>query len=475
MPQVTIDGVQLEFQPGERIIQVADRAKNAIPRYCYHDGLSIVAQCRMCLVEVEGQKKLVTACSTPCADGMKVNTKSEKVQASVKGVQEFLLANHPLDCPICDQAGECSLQEYSYSHGREDTRYDFFRRTYIDVDMGPAIKKNMNRCIHCTRCIRYCDEVGGIHEMIAEQRGNSTSIVTIDDKPLQTPYAGGLADVCPVGSLTSKDFRFKKRVWFLKSTDGICDGCSQGCNIVHSQDSGLLYRIEPRINMEVNKWWMCDEGRYGIHHVHTPSRVMGPTDLRDGQPKGMLWGEALPHVKELFTSAKTLGFFVCADATLEEASTLKKAFPDAEFFSYSPTVDATSEDKALDHLLRRADKSPNLKGLEELGFKPSSQFDPKKFDLCVFVSAGKVRPPYGLAKLAKKAVGLGLFLKEELMGFTFVLPGPSTYEKAGTFVNHQGKKQSFVASIPPVGMSRPIGSLVSALSQRAPEREMARG
>ncbi|HEY8280202.1 MAG TPA: 2Fe-2S iron-sulfur cluster-binding protein [Bdellovibrionota bacterium] len=464
MPKVIIDGVEVEFQAGEKIIQATDRAKAVhIPRYCYHDGLSIVAQCRMCLVEVEGQKKLVTACSTPCADGMKISTKSDKVKKSVKGVQEFLLANHPLDCPICDQAGECSLQEYSYGHGQEDARYDFFRRTFIDVDMGPSIKKNMNRCIHCTRCIRYCDEVGQIHEMIAQNRGNSTEIITIDNNPLKTAYAGGLADVCPVGSLTTKDFRFKKRVWYLKPGEGVCDGCSQGCNITHSQESNYLFRLEPRLNMEVNKWWMCDEGRYGFHHVHSPSRVVGPTDLRSGSPKGVMWGEAIPAVKEMMASAKSVAFFVCADATQEEASTLQKAFGSADFFSYSPTVAASAEDKPLDHLLRRKDKSPNLKGLEALNFKPYSAFDPKKYEIVFFVSAGKVRPPYGLAKLAKKAVGLGVFLKEELLGYQFILPGASTYEKAGTFVNFKGMKQSFKASVPPVGMSRTLESVVVGL------------
>jgi NADH-quinone oxidoreductase subunit G len=464
MPNITIDGVTIEFQPGEKIIQAADRAKaQHIPRYCYHDGLSVVAQCRMCLVEVEGQRKLVTACSTPCADGMKISTKSEKVKKSVAGVQEFLLVNHPLDCPICDQSGECSLQEYSYGHGAEDSRNEFFRRVFIDVDMGPSIKKNMNRCIHCTRCIRYCDEVGKIHEMIAENRGNSTEIITIDDKPLQTPYAGGLADVCPVGSLTTKDFRFKKRVWFLKTTESICDGCSNGCNITASQDGGIVFRLEPRLNMEVNQWWMCDQGRYGFHHMHSPSRVFGPTDLRSGEPKSVLWGEALASAREMVHEAKKVAFFVCADATLEEANALKNAFPRAEFFSYSPTVNKSSEDEALDHLVRRKDKSPNLRGLEELGFKTAQDFDPHAYDLCLFVSAGKVRPPYGLAKLAKKAIGLGVFLREELLGYSFVLPGPSTLEKSGTFVNHKGMRQSFRPSVPPLGMSRPLDMLINAL------------
>ena len=463
MATINIDGVQVEFKPGEKIIDAAARVNNQIPRYCYHEGLSIVAQCRMCLVEIEGQKKLVTSCSTPCGDGMKVSTKSPKVQKAVAGVQEFLLVNHPLDCPICDQAGECSLQEYSYKHGNADTRNDFFRRSFIDVDMGPSIKKNMNRCIHCTRCIRYCDEVGQIHEMIAENRGNSTEIITIDDKPLQTAYAGGLADVCPVGSLTTKDFRFNKRVWYLKTTPSICDGCSQGCNITVSHESGYIYRLEPRENQEVNKWWMCDEGRYGFHHVTSPSRVMGPTDLRDGKPAGMMWADAVTAAKTTVQGAKQLGVLVCADATLEDLDTLKRFMPTAEFFSYSGSVDDSSQDKAIDHLLRRKDKSPNLKGLEAAGLQPYSKFDPKKYDLCLFLSAGKVRPPYGLAKLAKKAIGIGVFLKEELDGYQFVLPSLSTYEKAGTFVNHKGMKQLFKAAVPPVGMSRPLEKILGTI------------
>jgi NADH-quinone oxidoreductase subunit G len=467
MPNLIIDGVSVEFKPGEKIIQAATRAKNAIPHYCYHEGLSIVAQCRMCLVEVEGQKKLVTACSTPCTDGMKVNTTSDKVKKSVAGVQEFLLANHPLDCPICDQAGECSLQEYSFKHGEEDTRYDFFRRTYIDVDMGPSIKKNMNRCIHCTRCIRYCDEVGGIHEMIAEQRGNNTAIITIDEKPLQTAYAGGLADVCPVGSLTTKDFRFKKRVWYLKTAPSICDGCSQGCNIHVSHDAGLIYRLEPRENQEVNKWWMCDEGRYGFHHIHSPSRVMSPADLRSESPKSTTWSEAITIAKDSISSAKTIGLLVAADATLEEVATLKKAFPQGEFFSYSSGVEKSADDKATDHLLRRKDKSPNLRGLEAARFKPFSAFDPKKYDLAIFVSAGKVRLPYGIAKLAKKSIAMGVFMKEELLGLQVLLPACSTYEKAGSFINQKGLTQSFTATVQPVGMSRPLENILAALQESA--------
>ncbi len=464
MPIVSIDGKEVEFKPGEKIIQAAERANNHIPRYCYHDGLSVVAQCRMCLVEVEGQKKLVTSCSTPCADGMKVSTKSDRVKKAVAGVQEFLLANHPLDCPICDQAGECSLQEYSYKHGQEDSRVDFFRRTYIDVDMGPSIKKNMNRCIHCTRCIRYCDEVGKIHEMIAEQRGNSLEIITIDDKPLQTAYAGGLADVCPVGSLTTKDFRFKKRVWYLKDAPSVCDGCSKGCNINISHDAGTIYRTYPRENQEVNKWWMCDEGRYGFQHIHSPSRITSPATAEGKEFKTLGWSEALTSVKALVSASKETAVLVCADASMEDVQAVKSAFGKADFFSYSPTVDASDEDEAIDHLLRRKDKSANLKGLEKEGLKPFSAIKPKNYDLLVVVSAGKVRVPYGLAGMTKESLGIGVFMKEDIHGFTHILPSLSTYEKSGSFINFDGKSQKFTAAIPPVGSSRPLQNILNSLT-----------
>jgi NADH-quinone oxidoreductase subunit G len=471
MGNFIFNGQQVPFKDGENIIDAMMRAGTEIPRYCYHPGLSVVAQCRMCLVEVEGQRKLITACSTPAKEGMVVNNNSAKVKESVAGVQEFLLANHPLDCPICDQAGECSLQDYSLQHGNADSRNDFYRRTYIDVDMGPSIKKNMNRCIHCTRCIRYCDEIGDNYEMVALQRGNDTEIVTVDGNPLMTAYAGGLADVCPVGSLTTKDFRFQKRVWYLRRSDSVCDGCSKGCNTVVSQDHNIIYRLEPRENQAINKWWMCDEGRYGFHYVHSPSRILGPAKIgADKQPQSSNWTEALGALRTAFDSSKSIAFFVCADATIEEAKTLQAKFPKAAFYSYSPSVKKSSEDKPIDHLLRRLDKSPNLKGLESLNFKDASTFKPADYELTVFVSGGKVRPPYGLAAKAKKAIGIGVFMKEELLGLSWVIPGASSLEKSGTFINCDGISQSFRAAIPPIGLSRPLEMILQGAFEASPRK-----
>jgi len=276
MSKCVIDGREIEFAPGENMIEVARKVGIEIPYFCYHPGMSVVAQCRMCAVEVEKMPKLQTACSTPVADGMVIKTKSERVIKNQKSVMEFLLINHPLDCPICDKSGECDLQDFSFKYGDAYSRYTEERRTYMDLDMGPVIKKNMNRCIHCTRCVRFGSEVAGIHEMVAVQRGNNTEITTIDGRPLETDYAGNYADVCPTGSLTLKDLRFRKRAWYLKKTATICEGCSKGCSMELHQDGNVIYRSLPRTNMEVNKYWLCDEGRFNFHYVHDKNRVVDP-------------------------------------------------------------------------------------------------------------------------------------------------------------------------------------------------------
>src|SRR4051812_7903617 len=277
MPKCTIDGREVEFTPGQNMIQVAKKAGIDVPYFCYHPGMSVVAQCRMCIVEVEKMPKLQTACSTPVTDGMVIRMKtSERAMKQQKATMEFLLINHPLDCPICDKSGECDLQDHSFDHGDANSRYTEERRTYLDLDMGPVIQKNMNRCIHCTRCIRFGDEIAGIREMVALQRGNNTEITTIDGKQLQTEYAGNYSDICPTGSLTLKDFRFQKRAWFLKKTATICSGCAKGCNMELQHESNVIFRAVPRENMEVNRYWLCDEGRFLYNDAQASTRVLDP-------------------------------------------------------------------------------------------------------------------------------------------------------------------------------------------------------
>src|SRR3954469_18673066 len=294
MPKCAIDGREVEFAPGQNMIQVAKKAGIDIPYFCYHPGMTVVAQCRMCIVEVEKMPKLQTACSTPVTDGMVIKMKtSERAMKQQAATMEFLLINHPLDCPICDKSGECDLQDHSFDDGDANSRYTEERRTYLDLDMGPVIKKNMNRSIHCTRCIRFGDEIAKIHEMVAVQRGNNTEITTIDGRALETDYAGNYSDVCPTGSLTIKDFRFKKRVWYLKKTATVCEGCSKGCNMEIHEDGNVIYRTVPRENMEINKYWLCDEGRFSFHYVGREDRIAEPQVAGSNTE----WSTAIEQVK----------------------------------------------------------------------------------------------------------------------------------------------------------------------------------
>lgn len=459
MPKCTIDGKEYEFKPGETIIQLADRVGAAsIPRYCYHPGLTVVAQCRMCAVEVEKMPKIQTACSTPCADGMVVKTASPKVKEMQSSVMEFLLINHPLDCPICDKSGECDLQNYSYDYGAADSRYEEHRRSYMDLDMGPVIKKNMNRCIHCTRCIRFCDEVGGYREMIAMKRGNNTEITTQEGKPLETEYAGNLADICPTGSLTLNDFRFRKRVWYLKKTASVCEGCSRGCNIDVSAEGSSVYRLNPRENQDINKWWICDEGRFNFHYVNSDTRVIEPMVRVDGALGKTEWKTAVSKAREALKGRVLV--LVGTDLTLEEMKAAQafagERLKDAAVHHFGTHGVATaSDDEAADKLLKRTSKTSNLHGAEKLGLKPFS--GAVKYDSVVIFRGGRAQLPEGLHG---PVVGVGVFDAAEAAGFEAVLPGLSYVEKDGTVVNFQGTEQKFAKALMPRGRSKALSEVV---------------
>ena len=235
-PKITFDGQTFEFEPGDTIMRAAERAgvDKEIPRFCYHPGLPVAGTCRMCTVEVEKAPKLMTACSTPAADGMIVHTQSEKVRKSRAGVMEFLLINHPLDCPVCDQAGECSLQNYNYEYGPGTSRFQEEKRVWEEATtkkLSDRLTLNMNRCIHCERCVRFTEDVSKTNELLMENRGWKKELMTADDLGSFNEYQGNIADICPVGAITFNDFRFKKRVWLLKAHESICDGCSRCCSI----------------------------------------------------------------------------------------------------------------------------------------------------------------------------------------------------------------------------------------------------
>lgn len=466
MPKCIIDGREVEFTPGEKVIEVAKRAGILIPYFCYHPGLSVVAQCRMCAVEIEKMPKLQTACSTVATEGMVVKTNSPKSIQNQKSTMEFLLINHPLDCPICDKSGECDLQDNSYSFGDPYTRYTEERRTYMDLDMGPVIKKNMNRCIHCTRCIRFGTEVSGIHEMVALQRGNNTEITTVDGRALETDYAGNYADICPTGSLTLKDFRFKKRVWFLKKTPTVCEGCSRGCNMEIHQDANVIYRCNPRENMQINKYWLCDEGRFNFHYVNDEQRVIEPMSRQSGSLKSSDWGTSIDRAKESLADKKVT-LLVGSDLTQEEATILQqflpKYFPGAPVFHFgTPGITSSSQDAPADRILKRKSKTSNLHGLEKLGFKGFVGL-PSGTEAVVLIRGGRAVIPdlNGLP-----AVGIGVFTKSQAEKFLAIFPGASFAEKEGTIVNFEGVEQRLHRAIVPPGQCKLLSEVLMLWANR---------
>ena len=467
MPKCMIDGREVEFTPGQNLIEVAKKAGINIPYFCYHPGLTVVAQCRMCTVEVEKMGKLQTACSTAATEGMVVKTKSERALQNQKSVMEFLLINHPLDCPICDKSGECDLQDFSYGYGDANSRYTEERRTYVDLDMGPVIKKNMNRCIHCTRCIRFGDEVAGIHEMVAVKRGNNTEITTIDGRPLETDYAGNYSDVCPTGSLTLKDFRFKKRAWYLKKTATICEGCSRGCNMEIQQEANRIYRCVPRENLEINQYWLCDEGRFNYHYTHDANRVTDPAVAGGGGLSISEWGAAMDAAKASLSGAKRLTVLVGSDLTQEEATLIKTFVPQqyagAQLFHFGTRgIQGTAADAAADKLLKRKSKTSNLNGLEKLGFAPFDAL-PAATDAVLVFCGGRAELP---ELKGVKAVGVGVFMKGQVERFSAVLPGANFAEKDGTIINFQGKEQRLKRAIQPPGQSKPLPEILMMWANR---------
>ena len=334
MPSVTINGRQVEVPAGTNVIEAAKKVGVQIPHYCYHPRLSVVGQCRMCLVQVDGHPKLQAGCSvTVQKDGMEIRTDVPEVQEGQRAMMEFLLINHPLDCSICDQAGECGLQDYAFKHGQAFSRFRYDeKRTYPGrerIPLGPNVILNMNRCIQCTRCVRFTQEVSGTGSLGFFNRGARTEIGTFPGKELDDPLSGNVVDVCPVGALTSTRFRFAERVWYLDKRPSLCTGCEVGCNVTLEHRKGAIRRYKPRANPEVNDYWMCDYGRSTFERYERLPRLGSPRLRRQGgsplEPVG--WRPALEAVRSALTSRATEGavsFLATAELTTEEAFLLAR-------------------------------------------------------------------------------------------------------------------------------------------------------
>ncbi|NEX15244.1 MAG: NADH-quinone oxidoreductase subunit G [Halochromatium sp.] len=325
-----IDGRVCSAMPGEMIIAVADREGIPIPRFCYHEKLSIAANCRMCLVEAEqgGRPfpKPVPACATPVGDGMKVLTRSKKALDAQRGTMEFLLINHPLDCPICDQGGECELQDVSMGYGEDVSRFSERKRVVKDEDLGPLIATEMTRCIHCTRCVRFGAEVAGLRELGATGRGEEMRIGTFVEHTMAHELSGNVIDLCPVGALTSKPYRFTARAWELTSDEGIAPHDGVGSNLQLHIRGGKLMRVHPRDNEAVNECWISDRDRFSYEGLNSPERLTAPMLKRDGEWQEVDWQQALHRAVELLQAPgpDQLGCLVSPTATLEEQFLLQR-------------------------------------------------------------------------------------------------------------------------------------------------------
>jgi NADH-quinone oxidoreductase subunit G len=318
---IEVDGQELQAQAGAMLIDVTDAAGIRIPRFCYHKKLSVAANCRMCLVEVEKVPKPLPACATPVADGMKVFTRSPKALAAQKGTMEFLLINHPLDCPICDQGGECELQDVAVGYGRDVSRYSEGKRVVADKNIGPLIATDMTRCIHCTRCVRFGDEIAGMRELGATGRGEHTVIGTYIEKSVDSELSGNVIDLCPVGALTSKPFRFNARAWELVQVDAIAPHDSLGSNINLHMRGNRVMRVHPRDNESINETWISDRDRFSYEGLYSNDRLTTPMIKKDGHWEAVSWDMALEMAAVglgEIEQADQIGALVSPTATLEE-------------------------------------------------------------------------------------------------------------------------------------------------------------
>ena len=323
---VFIDGVEMAAPKGSMIIQAADKAGIPIPRFCYHEKLPIAANCRMCLVDVEKMPKPAPACATPVMDGMKIATRSEKALKSQRNVMEFLLINHPLDCPICDQGGECELQDLSLGYGRSVSRFQERKRVVPDEDIGPLVATEMTRCIQCTRCVRFTADVAGTYELGGMYRGENLQIGTYDGKPLTTEISGNVIDVCPVGALTNKVFQFRARPWELIARESVGFHDAMGSNLFYHSRRGEVLRTVPRENEAVNECWLSDRDRYSHQGLYADDRAVKPLQKVDGEWREVSWAEGLAAAAEILRANRgdSLGVLVHPAVSNEEGGLLAK-------------------------------------------------------------------------------------------------------------------------------------------------------
>ncbi|MES2598721.1 MAG: molybdopterin-dependent oxidoreductase [Verrucomicrobiota bacterium] len=482
---VQIDGVWLKFPKGTRMIEACKQAKKEVPHYCYHTKLSSPGNCRMCLVEMgmpprpapgqEAEKdefgmpkigwmpRPVIACANTVAEGMGIRTESMLTQEVRKGVMEFLLINHPLDCPICDQAGECRLQEFSVEHGKGESR---FREEKVkkpkNVDIGPRVRLDDERCIMCSRCIRFTAEIVDEPVLGFTERGSYTTLAVHPGKRLEHNYSLNTVDICPVGALTSNDFRFQQRVWFLTETNSICQGCGRGCNMETHARGDTIYRQTPRENNDVNSTWMCDRGRLDFHFVNSEFRLTDPMVKNNGKHEVTSWKKAIQAVANAAAGVKGEEIAIIASArmTNEELFFVKQL---ARILG-TENVDVIPRLGEGDNYLSAADKNPNSNGAKLiLGSEPGS----KLAGITELMGRGRLRVVLALGENLLKVgferkdlekvgclVSLHILANASAELSQIVLPGNAYAEKRGSMINVTGRLQRMSKAVNAPGNAR---------------------
>ena len=490
---LTIDGRQVTVEKGKTVLQAAIESGISVPYYCYHPGIGVDGSCRVCIVKVEKMPKLQTSCSTVCTDGMIVSTRTPEVVDARASVFEFLLINHPLDCPVCDKGGECPLQDFSYTFGPAESRMDFPRRVFdgegvkADVDFGPTLMLNRNRCILCTRCVRFMREVDTDAQINIVDRGYGSEIATFQERGVHSLLSGNLMDVCPVGAITTRDYRFKSRPWDNpEAVDTICTLCEKGCNTTawikakpEWAKGAQLVRMTPRFNPDVNSYWMCDIGRFDYHWIESDDRLKRPlvrTDAGTQEPTD--WRGALSKLADRVTAAggpSALRFLISAHASLEELMVIGRlggsfGIPE-EGVAVSWRTQPKPQPPDVKFKIPPVD-APNVRGAQDLGF-PVRSTSSGEADLKSFageVSGGRVKALYVFdpgpagslgdvswiidAKRAGKIGTLivhGPLMSDLAKAADVVLPGASWVEKDATYVNQQGMVQGAARVIAPPG------------------------
>ena len=476
MPRITIDGKKCDFQEGQPILDVAQENGIEIPHYCYHPSLSVVANCRICLAEVwapnpkkdnklEPMPKLLPTCQTMATDGHVVYTSSPKATANQKAVMEYLLNHHPIDCPICDQAGECTLQDYAYEHGRGVRRCDVEKITQSKKDVGDHIMLYGDRCIMCTRCVRFTEEITGTSELYIDGRGVNECIDVFPGQGINNELSGNVIDLCPVGALLDKDFMFSQRVWLLKTTPSIDPITSSGDNIVIEHNHNKIYRIKPRANPEINQYWITDETRYGWKFVHDESRITFPAikgeSLAPEDPE-YAWESALLAAVQGLKKASSVALLLSPNLSCEDAWLLGNAIKtiNADVAIGLGPVPVSGEDKAFKSgFIVRSEKAPNARGVSRV--IGDSLLDYESWKLVAdkseaLVVTGNYPKSWDTPNVKANQFLVVLdTLKNKLSSSANVfLPVATWAEKSGTFENCDNVLQAFGRALMPIGQAQ---------------------